>query len=150
MKPCYVLLITLLLAPGWVEASPTVEQAYMRAVPPQQTTAAIYLQLNNPDAQQLTLMGASSSVAEVAELHAHQHEKGVMSMRRVAQVDVPAASRVVFKPGGLHLMLIGLKKRLLPGESVDLTLLFTDQDELAIDVPVLGIGEEAPVGHHHQ
>lgn len=101
-----------------------VEQAWVRlAVPGQQGTGG-YMKLTARETRRL--VGASSPVAGVAEIHEMKMEGEVMRMRRVASLDLPAGKTVELKPGGLHLMLMDLKQPLPAGSSVPLTLLLKD------------------------
>ena len=69
---------------------------------------------------------------------------GKMTMRPAGVLDVPAGERVVFEPGGLHLMLMGLAAPLREGETFPLTLRFEDGAPVTVTVPVLGIGAKGP------
>jgi len=71
------------------------------------------------------LISASTNVAKTVELHTVIEENGVMQMRPVeGGIEVPASGNVELKPGGYHVMLIGLTKDLKAGDTVDLTLQF--------------------------
>jgi copper(I)-binding protein len=59
-----------------------------------------------------------------------------MRMRQVERIEVPAAGRVELKPGGLHVMLIGLERPLQEDEVVPITLRFADGSEQTVDAPV--------------
>lgn len=110
--------------------------AYVRAVPPGQPNSAAFMQLKNTDSQAHALVKATSDVAKVVELHTHTNEGGVMKMRQVEKIDLPAGKTVALKPGSFHIMLIGLKKPLKVGESVDLNLSFEDGSTLKTFAPV--------------
>jgi copper(I)-binding protein len=109
---------------------------YVRAVPPGQPNSAAFMTLENQDGAAHAVVNATSPVAKVVELHTHIHEGGMMMMRRIDQVDVPANGKAELKPGGLHVMLIGLKQELKPGEMIPLTLEFEDGSEKALKAPV--------------
>jgi copper(I)-binding protein len=109
---------------GAVPETPQVRDAYVRAVPPGQQTSAAFMHISNPGHQTMALVAAESSVARVVELHTHVQEDGMMKMRRVERIELPPGTEVVLQPGGLHLMLIGLKQPLAPGDPVDLHLVF--------------------------
>ena len=121
---------------------------YARAVPPGQPNSAVFMSLDNRSSDDRALVGAESPVAEVVELHTHLQEDGMMRMRRVERIELPAGERVVLQPGGLHVMLIGLKQNLEPGASVDLTLRYDDGGTDRIQAPVRRI--EAPPMPHRQ
>ncbi|MET0051714.1 MAG: copper chaperone PCu(A)C [Candidatus Thiodiazotropha sp.] len=113
-----------------------VEDPYVRAVPPGQPNSASFMALHNTGDQTYQLVGASSDVAEVVELHTHTLEDGMMRMRQVDHIELPAGESVSLKPGGLHIMLIGLKQKLVPDDQVLLTLKFSDGSEREISAPV--------------
>lgn len=125
-----------------------VQDPYVRAVPPGQPNSASFMSLHNPDEQGHVLIGASSPAAEVAELHTHTMEGGMMRMRKVEKVDLPGGDRVSLEPGGLHVMMIGLKQKLVPGEKVPLTLLFEDGSQLKVDAPVRKLQMRMKQGEH--
>ncbi|MTW20268.1 copper chaperone PCu(A)C [Allochromatium palmeri] len=109
---------------------------YVRAVPPGQPNSAAFMSLHNAGAEDRALIGAESPAAEVVELHTHVEEDGMMRMRRIEQIAVPAGETTTLAPGGLHIMLIGLKSDLQPGQTVELTLIQDDGERLAIQAPV--------------
>lgn len=118
--------------PGADSDRPRVLDAHARAVPPGQRNSAAFMRILNPGDQPRALVGAESPVARVVELHTHRMEDGVMKMRRVERIDLPAQGETALKPGGLHLMLIDLKQPLKQGDSVDLRIVL-DNGEV-IDV----------------
>ncbi len=83
-----------------------------------------YLTLVNRGRLADRLIGASSSVAAEVSLHRSLQIGGVMTMRAVSVLDVGGGARVSFAPGGLHLMFEGLRRPLLPGQSVPVSLIF--------------------------
>ncbi len=113
-----------------------VDGAYVRAVPPGLSNSAAFMILSNPDEAEHKLIAARSSVAEVVELHTHINDNGIMRMRRVDSIAVPPGGITRLQPGGLHVMLIGLKKQLMPDDTVDLTLVFEDDSETQRQAPV--------------
>lgn len=113
-----------------------VREAYVRAAPPGQPHGAAFMTLINTGSTARALVGASSPVSTVVELHTHRHEDGMMRMRRLERIDIPAQGQTVLAPGGLHLMLIGLRQALQPGDQVALTLVFDDGQQLALELPV--------------
>jgi hypothetical protein len=95
----------------------------VRANPPGTPVAAGYLVLRGgpaPDA----LVRASASVADRVEFHSQSVQDGIARMRPVGRIDVPVGAEVRLSPGGLHLMFVGLRRDLVPGESIDVTLEF--------------------------
>lgn len=120
-------ILTLAISVQATAASVLVEDAYVRAIPPGQTNSAAFMTLHNHSTESKRLIAVESSVAETVELHSHQHENGMMKMRRVkGGIEIGPHEMTVLKPGGLHVMLIGLKQKLVPGEMVHLRLKFDD------------------------
>lgn len=110
--------------------------AYVRAVPPGMPNSAAFMEIRNGSAEDRAVVGAESSVSEVAELHTHINDNGMMRMRQIDRIDLPAGETVVLQPGGLHVMLIGLKRQIKPDDQVRITLKLEDGSELAVDAPV--------------
>jgi len=97
-----------------------VKNAWARATAPGQNTASIYLDIASD--VEAALVGAASPVAASAEMHAMRMENGVMKMRAVQRIELPARKTVKLAPAGLHLMLVGIKQPLRAGERVPLEL----------------------------
>jgi len=94
--------------------------AWSRATAPGQDAAAVDMTITSKQAA--TLVGVSSPVAKTAELHSMTTEGGMMRMREVKSIELPAGKRVNLGESGYHLMLNGLKAPLKEGETVPLTL----------------------------
>lgn len=114
----------------------TVEEARVRAVPPGSTTTAAFMELTNPGETDLALVGGSSPLAGSLELHNHVMVDGVMQMRQVETIPVPAGETVRLAPGGWHLMLFELARIPVEGESVELTLTLDNGETLTVEAPV--------------
>ncbi|MDO8266478.1 MAG: copper chaperone PCu(A)C [Moraxellaceae bacterium] len=99
------------------------------------------------------LLGASSPVAEVVELHETSVAGGVLRMRPVAALPVSARQRIEFSPGGLHFMLINLNKPLRVGEKVPLELRFEKSGRIRTEAEVRSLPPTPAAGagdmHHH-
>lgn len=138
MKKLMTLVAALTLSAS-VFAEISVDHPYARAVPPGQPNSAVFLTLQNNGNEEVSLVSASTSVAEAAELHAHIHEEGMMKMRRVPEMTIPANDQVELQPGGLHIMLIGLKQTLAEDQTIDLTLNFSDGSSEKLDIEVTDV-----------
>jgi periplasmic copper chaperone A len=112
-------------------------------------TGAAYLTVRNGGDQDDRLVGVSSDVADKAELHSSVMQEGVMKMRAVEAVDLPAHGEAVLEPGGLHIMLIGLKAPLEEGKSFALTLEFENAGELEVMTTIEDIAHAGGSGHDH-
>ncbi len=117
----------------------SVTEPYVRAVPPVVKTSAAFMQLRSDDSVERFLVNAESPVAGVVELHMHEHDDGVMRMRRIVHIHLPPKKDVSLEPGGLHIMLFDLKKTLKPGDSVPITLIFDDDSRKTIEAPVRSV-----------
>ena len=124
----------------------SVADPYARAVPPGQPNSAVFMRISNDGSDDRALLSAASTVSEVVKLHTHRMEDGMMKMRRVDQIELPAGETVTLAPGGLHVMLIGLKQQLQPGDDVPLTLTLDDGSELSLMAPVRKV---MPMGQMH-
>jgi len=142
-----LLLGTLLTSTTAFAADVTVTEPYARAVPPGQPNSAVFMHLNNQGSDALKLVAASSPAAKVVELHTHTNDQGVMKMRRIDAIDLPTTTDVELRPGGLHVMLIGLTQDLNIGDEIELTLTYSDGDHASIKVPVK---EVMPMGQQMQ
>lgn len=114
----------------------TVENPFVRAVPPGQPNSAAFMVLNNSSAIAHQVVSAASPAAKTVELHTHTNNNGVMEMRQISQIDVPANGKVELAPGGLHIMLLGLTQELKAGESVAVTLTFEDGSTSVVNAPI--------------
>ena len=113
-----------------------VTDAHMKAMPPGQTRAAVYLRLENTAAQERTIQRVSTPVAGTAEVHNHIHEDGMMKMRAVPHLRIAAKSALEFTPGGYHIMLLDVAEAPEVGSRFPLTLEFDGAEQLSIEVEV--------------
>jgi periplasmic copper chaperone A len=111
-------------------------------------TGAAYLTVRNDGDQDDRLIGVASEVTDKAELHSSVMQDGVMRMRAVEAVEVPAHGEAVLAPGGLHVMLVGLKAPLEEGGSFALTLTFEDAGEVEVMTTIEDIAHGG-AGHGH-
>lgn len=114
--------------------SPAISGAWARATVPGQSVGAAYMKIASPVDTNLT--GIESDVSQSAEVHSMRRQNGVMQMRAQKQLDVPAGQSIDLAPGGTHLMLLGLKKPLKAGESLQLKMTFVDGAGTKTVVPV--------------
>jgi len=105
-------------------------------LPPVSPNGAAYFRIENRGQASDRLVSAHSPVADRAEFHTHEMDGGVMKMHRVDSVEVPAQGEVAFKPGGLHVMLLGLKKPLVAGERFPLALGFEEAGTIEVSVEI--------------
>lgn len=128
-----------------------IEQPWSRATPPGVKVAAGYMIIHNTGAAADTLLGGSASIADRIEVHESSEKDGVASMRKLDQgLEIPANGSVELKPGGLHLMLMGLKGALVAGEPVQLVLNFEKAGSVTVEFAVSPLGAGGhDAGHNH-
>ena len=97
---------------------------------------AAYMVIENHGANADNLLGVSSDVAEFVEVHKTEMQDGIMSMKPVASIEIPAKGEVELKPGGFHVMLIGLKKDLIAGEKISLVLKFEQAGNVRVEAEI--------------
>jgi copper(I)-binding protein len=119
-----------------------VNNAWARATPGKAENGAAYVTIQSPTADRL--VSASTPVAKQAELHTMSMQGMVMKMRPIAGLDIPAGQPVALKPGGEHIMLMGLNKPLRAGETFPLTLDFEKAGPRTVNVTVEKAGATGP------
>ena len=97
-----------------------VNDAWVRVPAPGQKVAGVYMEIVSR--ANTALVAVASPAAARAELHSMALDDGVMRMRPLERIELPAGKAVVLAPGGLHVMLIDVKQPLKPGDKVPLTL----------------------------
>lgn len=130
---CVMVAIGVIVASS-VRAQVTVEDAWVRATVPGQPVAAAYLKIRS--AQTAELIAVSTLVTARAEIHEMRMEGGIMRMRPVTRLALPAGETVELKPGGYHLMLMDIVKPLRPGEVVPITLVIEGPDNKPQEVKI--------------
>jgi copper(I)-binding protein len=129
-----VLSILFLLSACGSETGIEVREAWMRPAAQGENGAVYFVIHNNSPTEEL--VGVSTPAAEAAEVHESRMSGDVMQMHPLETVPLPAGAEVAFAPGGLHIMLIRLKKDLQIGEEIEVTLHFKNVEDLKVLVPV--------------
>ena len=122
---------------------PTISQAWARATAPGVDVGAAYLTLDGGAADD-SLVSASSARAAMVHLHTVEESGGVAKMRAVEGIDVPAKRRVVLAPKGTHIMLMGLSRPLVAGDTFPLELRFAKAGAVGVTVLVRAASADAP------
>ena len=125
----------------------TIGHPFARATVAGQAAGGAFLKLSNQGGDD-RLLAASAAVSKSVELHTMSMEGDVMRMREVDAITLPAGTVVELKPGGLHIMLMGLKAPLKAGESFPLKLRFEKAGDVTVDVKVEAAGAPANVHKH--
>ncbi len=142
------------LAHDHAAGDPLIDHPWARATAPQQQNGAAYFTVTNNGATADRIVAAESPVAGRVELHTHDVDSaGVMRMRQVEAIELPPGETVALRPGGLHVMLIGLEDRLVEGAAFPLTIVFEAAGAVEVEVRVeavtYGIGDAPAMGAGH-
>lgn len=121
-----------------------IKSAWARATPPKAPAGGAFLSVTNGGTAADSLISARSDVAKTVELHTHLQQGDVMRMAAVDKIDVAPGQTVALAPGGLHVMLIGLKQPLTEGASFPLELTFANAGKVVVTVDVKAIGAMTP------
>jgi copper(I)-binding protein len=119
-------------------AEVTVSDPWIRGTVAGQSETGAFMTIRSTE--KLKLMRVSSPVAQKVEIHKMEMNQGVMRMRPMNDLEIPANSAVALEPGSFHVMLLGVSKPLTAGEKVPLTLQFRNKEGKTVSTTV-----EAPV-----
>jgi copper(I)-binding protein len=151
----FIVFVSAFLLSFGASAQVTVKDAWVRATVAQQKATGAFMQLQS--AQDAKLVSAQSPVAGVVEVHEMAMDGGVMKMRAVPSLALPAGKAVDLKPGGYHVMLMDLKGQVKDGDTVPVTLVVEGKDgqRQNIDIKASVRTAAAPVmksgdGHMHK
>jgi copper(I)-binding protein len=111
-------------------------------------TSAVYMTFTNNGAAD-RLLSASTATSSLVEIHNMNMDGGMMRMRRLDGIDLPSGGTVLLAPGGLHMMLFGLKAPLRTGESFPLELRFKNAGKILVQVNVEANSDAAKAKHKH-
>ena len=140
---------TVALGRATANGSVRITEVWANATPPTAQTGAAYFVAEQPGGNPARLIGAASPMAKRVELHTHSMKDGVMMMRKLDSVEVTPGEPLVFKPGGHHVMLMGLESPLEDGDEFPLTLIFEGGGEVQVTVHVRAMGDRTQGGMDH-
>ena len=127
-----------------------IEDPYVRASIGRAPNSAAFMTIHNLGITDDRLTSARSDVSDRVEIHTTLMSDGVMRMRQLKQgIPVPGAETVTLKPGGMHVMFLGLKQKLVAGENLKLTLVFEKAGELEMSVPIRKISSRGKMMKHN-
>lgn len=142
----------LLAAAGAAHAGDiSIEKPWSRATPSGAPVGAGYVTLKNTGSAADKLVSATADVAGKVEIHEMSMDNGVMKMRAVNGLEIPAGKSVELKPGGYHIMFMQLKQPLKAGDAVKGVLTFEKAGAVPVEYKVeamgAGGGEAGHKGH---
>lgn len=126
------------IAPAFAQETITVNDAYSRITAPTVKMGAAFMEITNNGTKDDVLLGAKADVAKKIEMHITSVDKeGVMKMHEMKDgIPLPAGKTVQLQPGGLHIMLMGLKSPLKLNDTYPMTLTFKNAPEKTIKIEV--------------
>ncbi len=125
----------------------SISGAWSRSSAGMKNAGAAFMTITNAGNADDRLVAATTPVAKKAELHTHLMENGVMKMRQVKAIDVPAGKTAELKPGGLHVMLFRLSDTFEEGAHYPLTLTFEKAGNLTVMVHIGKAGAMGEMKH---
>jgi copper(I)-binding protein len=141
MQKIYLMMLCIVFAGAAhaADATITVHDAWLRASLGQSPNTAGYMKIENRGATEDRLVSVAVAGANMAHVHESVMKDGVMQMKAVDALSVKPGEAVEFKPGGLHVMVMGLKTPLKAGETVQLRLQFARAGEITVNAQVRGL-----------
>lgn len=124
-------------------ATLAVDKAWVRLTPVAGNPSAGYFTLRG-GARDETLTAVSAPAAKRAEMHEQQSNAGIERMAAVKLVAVRAGDKVIFAPGGKHVMLFGLRPEVQAGTTTPLTFTFASGQKITVNAKIVGAGGSAP------
>lgn len=115
-------------------AEVSIHNAWVRGTVAGQMATGAFMEMKS--SENATLLSVASPVAGTVEVHEMSMDNGVMKMRAMPKLDLPAGKTVTLKPGGYHIMLMDLKQPLKKGDSIPLTLKVEGKDKKATTLEV--------------
>jgi copper(I)-binding protein len=148
LKAPFLALVLLGAQPAQAGASIEIADPFARATLPQMKTGVVYLTIVNHGPVDDQLLAAASPVAASAELHATAMDANLMQMSALPGLALPVGKTVELKPGGVHIMLLGLKQPLEMGASFPIRLTFEKAPPIEVTVRIEKAGASgAHTGH---
>ncbi len=145
-----LLALVLSVTPAWAESpasTVTVADATVRVPLPGKNLTSAYFLLHNTGEEARSLVSVSAEFAERAELHEHDTVDGMMRMRQVKSVEIPAGGQVRFSSGGYHVMLFELDRRPRTGDPLYLELTFDDGSKQAVKAYAVSVFDRPHHAH---
>lgn len=150
IKPCLAIACLSLCVGAASAADLDVKTPWVRGTVAGQKATGAFMELASPSGA--AIVGASSPAAGVTEIHEMKMDNGVMKMRAIPRLDVPAGKTVSLAPGSYHVMLMDLKQPLKKGDIVPITLQVENKDKKVESVEIQAEVREltaAPAGGGH-
>ncbi|NPA54373.1 MAG: copper chaperone PCu(A)C [Aquificae bacterium] len=136
MKSFFLFLFAGFILSACAKSDIEIRDPWIRAVPPNSKNTALFMIIENKGNKEDELISVKTDIAKMSMIHETVNENGIMKMKHIETLKIPPKSKIELKPGGLHIMLMGLKRPLKVGEKVKVKLLFKFAGEKEILAPV--------------
>lgn len=141
---------TAAVAHGYRVGALSIQHPWSRETAAGQAVGGGFMTIANGGARDDRLLSGSTPVAAEVQLHTMTMDSGVMRMRQVTNgIAIPAKGSVQLKPGGYHIMFMGLKRQLRQGERVPVTLRFQRAGSMTVQFAVQPVGSTGPMEADH-
>lgn len=149
LKSFAVAAATLLALPAFANDMIMIQDPYARTMGGVGTSGAVFFTVMNHSTEEDRLIDAKSDVAQKVELHTHKDDgNGVMQMLHVPEgFAIPAGGQHALERGGDHVMLMGLTREVVEGDTVTVTLVFEKAGEVVIEAPVDNVRKAGGMDH---
>lgn len=128
-----------------------ITSAWVKATLPSQPAGGGFLTIENKGSEADRLLSATSPVTEIVQVHEMKMDGDVMKMAELKDgLEIPAGAKIELKPGGFHIMFMGLKNQIKEGETVHVTLTFEKAGVVEVDMPVMAAGAKGMHEQHGQ
>ncbi len=124
MRKFILLLLFIIPIKSFSEPIIEIKDPWVRAVPPNMNMTAGYMTIVNTGTTDDYIIGVSSDISGMAEIHETIEENSIVKMRHVMKLKIPAGKTVKLQPGGYHIMFMNLKRKLKTGDKVNITIEF--------------------------
>ena len=143
---CTLMFVSFAVQAQTAEPSLRVFDVWAKTTVPGGSVSSAYMHIKS--GKPLRLLKADSAAAGTVEIHDMKMKDGVMEMKAVDAIDIPANKMVELKPGGFHVMLFKVIKPINKGDTVPLKLTFESADKKTFTVDVVAKGQEKDSGSH--
>jgi copper(I)-binding protein len=138
---CAAMIATPVAAKDYTVGTLKISQPWARATPKGAPVGGGYLTITNTGTSPDRFIGGSVDFAKRFEIHEMKMDNNVMKMRMLPNgLAIKPGETVTLKPGGYHIMFVGMQKPLVKGQNVEVTLRFEKAGEVKVDFPVAAIG----------
>ena len=114
----------------------SIKSPWIREAPPGVPTLAAYMNITNVTESPISIIGASSGVAKMTELHEVKMENDLMQMRKMSEVTIDPGETLELKAGGSHVMLMGVQESFREGDQIEIQFKLSELPPVKVMVPV--------------